>query len=81
MFLTHPRTGKEDPLMTLSVIVVLCTSVKFVLDGVTFTLYGHPISFGHPDPVAYAAFLTPVLGTHGYLNAKEKSQEVKDTEA
>lgn len=55
----------------LSAIVVITCSIKFFLDG--DTLFG--ISFGHMDPTAYIAILTPVLTAHGYIKGKEKHDE------
>ena len=80
-FLKHPSTGIEDPMMTLSVIAALACVVKFLADGVTFTLYGHTMNLGHADSMAYGALLTPILGAHGYIQGlKPKGPDSNDNE-
>lgn len=66
MFLKHPRTGLPDVMLTLSTVVVLAASVKFLLEGINLTIFGHMVNFGHADAMTYGTLLTPVLGAHGY---------------
>ncbi len=56
--------------LKLSALVVIVCCFRFLLDGVEWTLFGHPISFGHVDPLAYGSILTPVLGAHGYIHSQ-----------
>lgn len=58
---------KSLELKHLSAIVVIAAAVKFLLDGVTFSVNGHPMDLGHLDSMTYATFLTPVLGAHGWV--------------
>lgn len=73
----NPSSNKPDPMLTMSVLVVTAASLKFLLEGVSTTVNGTAISFGHVDAAVYAALLTPVLGIHGYLKGKKTEQ--KDT--
>jgi hypothetical protein len=76
-WVTNPSSNKPDPMLTMSVIVVTVASLKFLLEGVTVTIHGHDVSFGHVDALVYGALLTPVLGVHGYIKARaSKGQKV-----
>lgn len=63
-------TKYKNPTLILSVIAVTVCAVRFLLDGITFTAFGSPITLGHIDSFAYSSFLTPILGAHGYIQAK-----------
>lgn len=63
--LKHPSTGKTDAILTMTCFIVVLCGLKFLFDGVEITIFGHIISFGHADPMAYGTLLTPVLGAHG----------------
>lgn len=63
-FIVHPRTGEPDPMLTMACITVAVCTFKFLLEGISFVIGGHPISFGHADAMTYGALLTPVLGAH-----------------
>jgi hypothetical protein len=79
LWIKHPDTGKLDPVLTLSAMTVLICGIKFLLDGASITMSGHSISLGHVDPLAYGAFLTPVLAMHSWLgNKKEGNKEDDD---
>lgn len=56
-------------MMTLSVVAALACIAKFLADGASFVINGHPVSLGHADSMSYGALLTPILGTHGYLQS------------
>lgn len=58
-------------ILKLSVLVVLACTVKFLLEGVVLHYGTTSIDLGHADSLAYAALLSPVLGTHGYLQGKK----------
>jgi len=60
----------KDPLFVLVAFAVICAVVKFLADGVTFTAFGHPVSLGHVDPLAYGSLLTPILAAHGYIKGQ-----------
>lgn len=60
-----------DTMELLSIVVVLAATARFLLEGLSFKVVGHPLSFGHIDPLTYAALLSPVLGAHGYLKIKK----------
>lgn len=57
----------QDPLLALIGFSVICCVGKFLIDGVTFTVHGSPVSLGHMDPLAYGSLLTPLLAAHGYI--------------
>jgi hypothetical protein len=78
LFLTHPRTKQEDPMLTLTCIVVIIAAIKFLFEGVDITIAGHVFSFGHADGGTYATVLTPVLGAHGYMNTRIPDAPVPD---
>lgn len=63
----------------LSTIVVVVCAFKFLMDGVSFTAFGHTIELGHVDASAYAAILTPVLGAHGYIKTRMNRTEKVDS--
>lgn len=69
-FLKNPKTGVPDLMTTLTTITVLVATLKFLLDGVTLTLKGHTLDFGHLDSMTYGMFLAPILGTHGWVETK-----------
>lgn len=66
----------RSPTGILSIAVVSVCCFRFLLDGVSFSLFGHPFSIGHTDPTTYATFLTPVLGAHSYVQCKIHSGNV-----
>lgn len=57
----------QDPLFALIVFSVVIAVAKFLIDGVTFEIAGHPVNLGHMDPLAYGSLLTPLLAAHGYI--------------
>jgi hypothetical protein len=65
---------------SLSVIVTMVCAFRFLLDGVSMTFFGHTLSIGHTDPLAYTTLLAPVLGAHGYIRTrvKEKTEQVNE---
>ena len=54
----------------LVAITTMAAVIKFILDGVTLTLYGHTVNFGHMDAMTYTALLAPVLGAHAWMQTK-----------
>lgn len=80
-YLINPKKGIQDPILTLSYIAVFAATAKFLLDGVTLTLHGQTIDFGHMDSLSYGTLLAPILGAHGYMSVKEPNNKEKDNEA
>lgn len=74
----NPSSNKSDPMLTMSVLVVSVAALKFLLEGVTMTVGGHAVNFGHVDAMVYGALLTPVLGVHGYLKGKKSDAQKVD---
>ena len=75
--LVNAKTNKEDVMLTLVFYVVIIAGIKFLLDGVEFTFQGHLVNLGHTDGGVYAAFLTPILGAHGYIDSKVQHLQQK----
>ena len=71
-------SDKIDPMLSLSVFVVVICGVKFLFEGVSVAIGEHTLSLGHVDPAAYAALLTPVLGAHGYTAVRSKPEKGED---
>jgi hypothetical protein len=63
-----------NPVAHLSVLVVLVCSFRFLLDGISVTIFGHSLSVGHTDPLAYSSLLAPLLGAHGYIHTRVKNE-------
>lgn len=74
-FIVHPDTKQRDPMLTMSILVILAATGKFLLEGISMTVLGHMINFGHADAGLYGALLVPVLGAHGYLHAKRNDKK------
>lgn len=78
-FLKNPKSGQPDLFITLSLFAVLAAIARFLGEGMTIVLHGHTIvSNMHTDASAYAAFLAPVLGAHGYMETRNPTKENKD---
>jgi len=60
----------RNPTPHMTVIVVLVCSIRFLLDGITVSMFGHSLTVGHTDPLAYGSFLAPLLGAHGYIHTR-----------
>jgi len=68
--LTNSKTNKQDVMLTLVFYAVIVAGIKFIMEGVSFSVMGHVLNLGHTDAATYAAFLTPILGTHGFIDSK-----------
>jgi len=68
--LTNAKTNKKDVMLTLVFFSVIIAGLKFLFEGVNLTILGHAVNLGHTDASTYAAFLTPVLGSHSYIDAQ-----------
>lgn len=64
------KSAIKDHMTTLVTITVLACVTKFLMQGVTFDVFGHAINLGSADALTYGALLTPVLGAHGYMTGK-----------
>jgi hypothetical protein len=62
-------------MLTLTAIAVTVAALKFAFDGVTVTVANHVVSVPHTDGGVYAAFLSPILGTHGFMASRTTSFE------
>jgi hypothetical protein len=60
IWLKHPRTNKEDTMLTLAVASTLVVLVKFIFSGVVLG----DVSLGTIDAGVVAAILTPTLGSY-----------------
>lgn len=67
----NPETQAMDPMLTMTVFVVIVCGLKFLFEGVSLVIGEHTFSLGHVDPSAYAALLTPVLGAHSWVAGKQ----------
>ena len=66
----HPRTGLQDPMLTITVITVGIAGLKFLFEGITLQIFGHTLNLGQTDPLAYGSLLTPILGAHSWQNTR-----------
>lgn len=69
-FINDPSTGKPDEMVTLTTLVTLAATGRFLLDGITVDIMGHLLTFNHVDSTTYLAFLAPIIGAHGYIKGK-----------
>lgn len=67
-YFTNPNSDKPDPMLTITIIAISVACLKFLLEGLSITVDGHVIDFGHVDALAYGSLLTPILGMHGWVN-------------
>jgi hypothetical protein len=72
------KSAKEHPTTSMAIIVVAVCALRFLFDGVIFSIAGHIITIPHVDPLSYGSILTPVLAAHGYLRGKIKQKEAND---
>ncbi|MHB8407932.1 MAG: hypothetical protein ACYDHY_07600 [Acidiferrobacterales bacterium] len=56
--------GRPDSMLTISLLGFAVVLFKFILSGVTMTLFGHEVNFGTVDAATVAAILTPTLGSY-----------------
>ncbi len=73
LWLNHPRSGTADAMLTFAAIAMIVCSIKFLINGVSFTFHGHLVNLGTTDSTAYAALLGPTV--YGYCNRKNKNPE------
>ncbi len=69
-FMKNPESDRPDGMLTLAFIVTIAATIRFLLDGVTVTVFDHVIAFGKVDALVYGALLTPVLGAHSFKDTR-----------
>jgi hypothetical protein len=74
-FIHNPLNDKDDPMMTLAFLAGVACIIKFLFEGVSFTIMGHIVNLGHVDSMTYVSLLTPVLGAHSYIHVNGKKDE------
>ena len=67
LWLSHPRSGKQDTMLTVAVVSTIVILGKVLLNGVGIG----DVSLGTIDSTLVAAVLTPTLGA--YVLRKQKS--------
>ncbi len=65
------KASERNTLLTLVILTVVCCLVKFILDGVVVSIYGQTINFGHVDATVYLTLLSPILGSHSFIESKK----------
>lgn len=73
-FITHPRTGQKDTMLTMAVIATLAAVFKFLVNGVAV----NNINLGTVDATLLAALLTPTLGAYWARKHTDKTCDVKE---
>jgi hypothetical protein len=73
-FITHPRTGQKDTMLTMAVISTLAAVFKFLANGVTIGT----TNLGTIDATLLAALLTPTLGAYWARKHTDKTCEVAE---
>lgn len=76
-----PKVNRSDMILTLTTIVVLAATLKFLLDGASITMGEHIIVFGHVDSMTYGTLLSPVLAAHGFLEHKKEKVKNNDNQS
>lgn len=72
----HHLSGKDDALLTVTVLSIALVAVRFFIDGMTFTLFGHTISVGVMNSASYATLLSPIAGAHGTREFCSRGQSI-----
>lgn len=62
-----------DVMLTLSVLVVVASVIKFLIDGLHLVAFGHTLDIGHTDPMSYGSLLAPVLGAHSFQSTRDNT--------
>ncbi len=55
----------------VAIAATIACIIKFLAEGVSFTLFGSPVTLGHVDSAAYATLLAPLWASHGYINVNK----------
>jgi hypothetical protein len=70
-FIKDPQTGLPSEMVTLTIMVTVAATARFLLDGVSIQIFSTHTTFSHIDSMTYAAFLAPILGSHSFLKNKD----------
>lgn len=79
LWVMHPNNKRSDTMLTFVSMTVFVCCVKFLFEGLSFTLGEFTFTFSQSDSLTYAAMLAPVLGAHGYIKVQPfKSKEFSE---
>lgn len=67
----------NDTLENLTILVVVICCFRFLLDGVSTTLFGQKFELGHMESLAYGSIMAPILAANGYIKGKRADNEKK----
>lgn len=59
----------------VAILATVACIAKFLIDGVSFKLFGSPVNLGHMDSLSYTALLAPLWGSHAYTKGKENDKQ------
>jgi hypothetical protein len=59
----------------VAVLATIACVLKFLVEGVTFTLFGSLVNLGHVDSMTYTALLAPLWASHGYIKGKSNDKQ------
>lgn len=76
LWITHPRSGAPDAMLTLAVYSVAVVLVKFFLSDVAFG----SLTFGELDAGVIGAILTPTLGAYALRKHKDSPDAITSSE-
>lgn len=79
MFIKHPRSGQPDTMLTLSIYAFIGVMLKFLLNGVSITLFEKTIDFGTVDASLISALLLPTLGAYTARKFKSPPPDKKES--
>lgn len=61
----------KNTMLTLVVLATVVCLIKFLLEGVVLNIYAHTFNFGHVDASVYLAILSPILGSHSFIETRK----------
>lgn len=70
--------SKMTNLEKVAVAATIACIIKFIMEGVSFKLFGSPINLGHTDSLTYTALLAPLWGSHGYISKSKETPNGTD---
>jgi hypothetical protein len=74
-FIQDPATGQPSEFVTLSVLVTFAVVFRFLVDGMTFHIFSHVITFVKLDSMTYVSLLGPVLGAHSFIKTRDTEEK------
>ena len=78
LWVLHPRSKQPDSALTFSVLAVLATLGKFLLNGVTIEVLNKTVNFGTIDAALVGAILAPTLGAYVARKFKDSPDTKKE---